>query len=136
MTEQYGQNNINRPVSGSRSVDQDNIDAGLTVPAVVLNNDDDFVVLGDNGGLLYTVNLPNVAENPGREITIKAGIGIAVGVTLATLADALPAQTIEGAASVAIVAGDSFILRADPPDLSTDPATPATNWSLIKVGAP
>jgi len=135
MTEQYGQNNINRPVSGARIVDQDDIDTSLAVDAVVLNNDDDFVLCGGDPAPAYQVNLPDVRENPGRDITLKMALGGAI-VTVAPLPDQTPAQTIEGAATLVTAAGDSVILRADPPDLSTDPATQATNWSAIKVGAP
>ena len=136
MTDQYNQNNINRPVSGARIVTQADIDTTIPIIAVVLNNDDDYVLCGTEvGGVAYQVNLPDVRENPGRDIVLKNVVG-GVVVAIAPLPGQVPAQTIEGGGGFPTGPGDSVILRADPPDLSTDPATPATNWSQIKIGAP
>jgi len=136
MTDQYNQNNINIPVSGARIVNQDDIDTTIPLVAVVLNNDDAYVLCDTTPlGAAYQVNLPDVRENPGRQITLKMAVGGAI-VAVAPLPGQVPAQTIEGGGGFVTAPGDSIVLRADPPDLSTDPATPATNWSQIKIGTP
>ena len=139
MTAQYGKKNINESPTGARNVDQTNIDGNLTTPAVVLTNDDGFVIVGDDGASgAYRANLPDVRETSGREITLKVG---AVAVTLGTVEidGVASGQTIEGGATLVTAAGDSVILRADPPTTFADPdipAVPSNNWSTIKVGAP
>ncbi len=127
MTEQYQQPNINVP-RPARFIDQGDIIAPATT--VPVGTDDQFIMLGNNGGGVYAVTLPNVQEVDGLILFFKNVVG-GTAVTIAPAAG----QTVEGGA-VATVAGDSIILAADPVDNSGATPVLPTNWSLIKVGAP
>jgi hypothetical protein len=135
MTEQFQQTNINQPMSGSRYVSQADIDTTLAIPAVVLNADDEFIIASDDDDVTpYTVNLPEVSEVPGKDITIQnrlVPVPSGVVVTVAVLAGS--GQTINGDPSVDLLAaGDTIVLRADPPDNTVDPITQATNWTIVR----
>lgn len=133
MTQQYEQQNINSNPTGSRNVDQTNIDASLTVPSVVLTNDDGFVVLGDDGVIgVYRANLPDVRENPGREFTLKNDGAVVVTIGTIEIDGVASGQTIDGVATMNMSAGDTAILRAEP---AGTPAAPATNWFIIVAPA-
>jgi len=137
MTTQYGQTNINRPMSGSRYVDQRDIDSSLVTPAVVLNADDEFIIASDHDGeTAYQVNLPDVREVEAKDVIIKVRVGGAVAVTVATAAGT--GQTIDGAATAVLAAAlHTIVVRADPPDTTVTPTAAPTNWSIIRgPGAP
>lgn len=133
MTQQYEQQNINSNPTGSRNVDQVNIDAGLTVPSVVLTNDDAFVVLGDDGATgVYRANLPDVRENPGHEVTLKNDGAVVVTIGTIEIDGVASGQTIDGVATMNMSAGDTAIIRAEPAGTS---AAPSTNWFIILAPA-
>jgi len=140
MTEQYLQKTINR--EGFRRVDQGDIDATLTTPAVVLGPDDKFVELGDNGGAAYQVNMPNVGDCSGVQFTLKALPTNAVAVTIASVEiGAVNPQTFDFAVSPlapAMAAGFSTILQGSTPAPPVPPAivgAVATDWKVIKAPA-
>lgn len=134
MTEQYQQTNINQPMSGARYVDQTLVDANLAPAAVPLNADDEWVIASDDDDVTdYQINLPDVREVDGKDVIIKARLNppIAIIVTIGT-ADGT-GQTINGVATVLLgPAGNTIVLRADPPDSLVDPTAPPTNWSIIR----
>ncbi len=133
MTEQYGQTNINTPMSGSRYVDQRDIDTDLTPDAVPLNLDDEFVIASDFDGADYRLNLPDVRGVEAKDITIQNRLVPAsvASVTVGTLDGS--GQTINGVATQLLVAaGDTIVVRADPPDTTVTPTAAPTNWSIIR----
>jgi len=130
MTEQYQQTNINQPMSGARYVDlRDIVLPGGTVP---LNADDEWIIASDFDDVSpFTLTLPPVAEVEGKDLVIQNRLvpPSAVAVTV----EGLGAETINGAPSVDLLAaGDTLVLRADPPDNTVDPVAQPTNWSIIR----
>ena len=133
MTDPYQQTNINRPMSGARFVDSQDVDATLTPPAVPLNADDEFIIAGEVEDVAYQINLPQVTEVPGKDIVIQRRLVPPTSnvVTIGTLDGS--GQTINGAPTATLAAaGDTIVLRADPPDNTVDPITQATNWTIIR----
>ena len=130
MTEQYQQTNINQPMSGARYVDLRDVNA--VAGGVPLNADDEWIIASDFDDVTaFTLILPDVAEVEGKDIIIQNRLvpPSAVAVTVAGLG----AQTINGAATAVLAAaGDTIVLRADPPDNTVDPVTQPTNWSIIR----
>jgi hypothetical protein len=134
MTNPYQQTNINRPMPGARYVDIRNIDATLTPPAVPLNADDEFIIASDFDDVTpFQINLPEVSEVTGKDVVIQNRLvpSSAVAVTIAGRDGT--GQTINGAASVVLLlAGDTIVVRADPPDNTVDPIAQPTNWTIIR----
>ena len=139
MTEQYQQTNINQPMSGARVVDQRDIVAGSGPPGQIpLNEDDEFLLASDFDDITpYDLVLPDVREVTGKDIVVKAAIFPPIAIAVRVIPLVGSGQTIDGAASSAILAaGESLVVRADPPDTHVTPAIPSNNWSIIRTGAP
>ena len=121
-------------MSGARYVDISLIDSTLFPPAVPLNADDEFIIASDLDDVTpYQINLPDVREVPGKDIVIVSRLvpPSAVVVTIGTLDGS--GQTINGApTAVLAAAGDTIVLRADPPNNLVDPVTQATNWTIVR----
>ena len=138
MTEQYAQKTINR--EGFRRVDQADIDDSLTTPAVVLGPDDKFVELADDGvSGAYQVNMPNVSDCAGVQFTLKADIGNAIAVTIASVeVNGVNPQTFDSAVSplaAVMIPGFSSILQGSTPLPPVPPANvglPSTDWKIIR----
>ncbi len=135
MTDQYGQATVNR--EGFRFVNQAQIQvlaAPFPANGVLLGADDKFCLLHNDGGLGYSVYMPNVSDCAGFQFTLKNLVG-GVAVTIRSL----PGQTFSGGGTtIATAAGESVILNGNPPTPPVAPAivgTPPTEWSVIKVGA-
>lgn len=124
MTEQYGQPNINRSLA--RRVSRDDIDSSLTVPAVVLTADDQFVFItnGSTTGA-FQVNLPDVRVVPGRQIDFKVDAMLFFAntpISISVLEGS--GQTIEGGTPTLIPGGNNiFCVRAVPG---------SNEWALIQ----
>ncbi len=117
-------------MSGARYVDiRDIVLPGGTVP---LNADDEWIIASDfDDATDFTLTLPDAAEVEGKDIVFQNRLvpPSAVEVTV----EGLGAQTINGGASVTLLAaGDTLVLRADPPDNTVDPVAQPTNWSIIR----
>lgn len=100
MTDQYQPNNINVP-RGSR----------LLAADTALNLDDDLVVGSTVNGVV-NLTLPRAAQIPGQEIKFKANDAGTTGNALNIVA--LPGESIDGAASVAITTDQGTLcLKSD-----------------------
>ncbi len=134
MTNPYQQTNINVPMSGARYVDISDIDTTLTPPAVPLNADDEFIIASDLDDITpYQINLPEVTEVPGKDITIQSRLVPPSAVVVTIAGRDGTGQTINGGlTAVLAAAGDTIVLRADPDDNTVDPPVPSTNWTIVR----
>lgn len=139
MTEQYLQNNINR--GGVRRVTQDDVDATLTTPAVVLNADDQQVLCADSTAAAYQVNLPPASEMLGKTILIKNLSGQNVTVNSARNGDdTANVDTFDTAAGPMTVLATTFstILFSSPtlaPVAPADVGVQSHDWSVVRTPA-
>ena len=121
---------------GARYVDQRDIVATLTPPAIPLNADDEFIIVSDFDDVTpIQVNLPEVSEVTGKDIVIKTRVTPPTAILITVGTRDGSGQTIDGVPTAVfpgLLPGETLVVRADPPDNTVDPITQPTNWSIIR----